>query len=235
MLAEQDAFEAERNARMVKAVYVYEAPLRLWHWINALAITVLAITGYFIGKPLPSLSGDPSEQYLMGWIRFLHFAAAYVFAIGFIGRIYWAIVGNHHARQIFLLPILNRHWWSEVFYELKWYLFMVKEPKKYVGHNPLAQLMMFLFFTVGAVYMIITGFALYGEGLGVGSWADQMFGWAIAVLGGNSMQMHSMHRLGMWVTLCFVLVHVYAAIREDIMSRQSLISTMISGWRMFKD
>ena len=59
--------------------------------------------------------------------------------------------------------------------------------------------------------------------------------WAIAVLGGNSMQMHSMHRLGMWVTLCFVLVHVYAAIREDIMSRQSLISTMISGWRMFKD
>ena len=27
----------------------------------------------------------------------------------------------------------------------------------------------------------------------------------------------------------------YAAIREDIMSRQSLISTMISGWRMFKD
>ena len=130
MLAEQDAFEAERNARMVKAVYVYEAPLRLWHWVNALAITVLAITGYFIGKPLPSLSGDPSEQYLMGWIRFLHFAAAYVFAIGFIGRIYWAIVGNHHARQIFLLPILNRHWWSEVFYELKWYLFMVKEPKK---------------------------------------------------------------------------------------------------------
>jgi Ni/Fe-hydrogenase 1 B-type cytochrome subunit len=35
--------------------------------------------------------------------------------------------------------------------------------------------------------------------------------------------------------MTFVLVHVYAAIREDIMSRQSLISTMISGWRMFKD
>ena len=29
--------------------------------------------------------------------------------------------------------------------------------------------------------------------------------------------------------------HVYVAIREDIMSRQSLISTMISGYRMFKD
>jgi Ni/Fe-hydrogenase 1 B-type cytochrome subunit len=28
---------------------------------------------------------------------------------------------------------------------------------------------------------------------------------------------------------------VYAALREDIMSRQSLVSTMLSGWRMFKD
>lgn len=235
MLAEQDAFEAERSARMVKAVYVYEAPLRLWHWVNALAIVVLAVTGYFIGKPLPTVSGDTSAQYLMGWIRFLHFSAAYVFAIGFLGRIYWACVGNHHARQIFVLPIFNAKWWSEVFHELRWYLFLVKEPKKYVGHNPMAQLMMFLFFTIGAVFMMLTGFALYGEGLGADSWADILFGWVIAVLGGNSMQVHSLHRLGMWVMLCFVIVHVYAAIREDIVSRQSLISTMVSGWRMFKD
>ena len=33
----------------------------------------------------------------------------------------------------------------------------------------------------------------------------------------------------------FMMTHIYVAIREDIMSRQSLISTMISGWRMFKD
>jgi Ni/Fe-hydrogenase 1 B-type cytochrome subunit len=112
---------------------------------------------------------------------------------------------------------------------------MVKEPKKYVGHNPLAQLMMFLFFTIGAVYMICTGFALYGEGLGEGSWASNMFGWVISAVGGNSQQVHSWHHMGLWVTLIFVIVHIYAAIREDIMSRQSLISTMISGWRMFKD
>jgi len=208
MLAERDAFEAERNARMVKAVYVYEAPLRLWHWINALAIVVLAVTGYFIGKPLPSMSGEASDHYLMGYIRFAHFAAAYIFAVGFLGRIYWAFVGNHHARQLFILPIFKLAYWKEVWHELKWYFFLVKEPKKYVGHNPLAQLAMFLFFTVGAVYMILTGFALYGEGLGRGSWADLMFGWVIDVLGGNSMQVHSWHRMGLWVTLIFVMVHV---------------------------
>jgi Ni/Fe-hydrogenase 1 B-type cytochrome subunit len=33
----------------------------------------------------------------------------------------------------------------------------------------------------------------------------------------------------------FVILHVYAAIREDIMGRQSIVSTMISGHRTFKD
>jgi len=39
----------------------------------------------------------------------------------------------------------------------------------------------------------------------------------------------------MWLILIFVIIHIYVAIREDIMSRQSIVSTMISGWRMFKD
>ena len=40
------------------AVYVYEAPVRVWHWVNALSITLLAITGYLIANPLPTLSGE---------------------------------------------------------------------------------------------------------------------------------------------------------------------------------
>lgn len=235
MLAEQDAFEAEREARLVKAIYVYEAPVRLWHWVNALAITVLFITGYLIGSPLPTQPGEASSTYVTGTIRLFHFTAAYVFAIGFLGRIYWAFVGNHHARQIFILPIFDKGWWNEILHEIKWYLFIVKEPQKYVGHNPLAQLAMFLFFTVGAVYMICTGFALYGEAQGIDSWTYRLFGWVISLVGGNSQQVHSWHHMGLWVTVIFVILHVYAAIREDIMSRQSMISTMISGWRMFKD
>ena len=33
----------------------------------------------------------------------------------------------------------------------------------------------------------------------------------------------------------FMLVRIYVAIREDIMSRLSVVSTMISGSRTFKD
>jgi Ni/Fe-hydrogenase 1 B-type cytochrome subunit len=57
----------------------------------------------------------------------------------------------------------------------------------------------------------------------------------VIVTFGNSLDVHSWHRLGMWAILLFVMIHVYAAIREDIMSKQSMVSTMISGFRMFKD
>ena len=70
--------------RAPQVVYVYEAPVRLWHWVNALAILVLGVTGYFIGSPLPSLPGEASHSFLMGYIRFAHFAAGYVLAPFFV-------------------------------------------------------------------------------------------------------------------------------------------------------
>jgi Ni/Fe-hydrogenase 1 B-type cytochrome subunit len=218
-----------------QAVYVYEGPVRLWHWVNSLAIIVLAVSGYFIGSPLPSLSGEASDHFLMGYIRFAHFAAGYVLIAGFLLRLYWAFVGNPHARQIFLPPLLNAHWWGEVVHEIKWYLFIAKEPKKYEGHNPLATLVMHFVFVWGIVFMMATGLALYGEGEGMGSWQYRWFsGWVIGAFG-NSQNVHTWHHVGMWAIVCFVLVHVYAALREDVMSRQSIVSTMISGWRTFKD
>lgn len=220
--------------RTQTAVYVYEAPLRLWHWITVLSIIVLCITGYFIGSPLPTMPGEASDHFLMGYIRFAHFAAGYVVAVGFLGRIYWAFVGNSHSRELFLVPFFNKKWWLEVLYEVRWYLFLEKTPKKYIGHNPLGQLSMFCFFVIGITFMIITGFALYAEGLGRGSWADTLFGWVIPLMG-QSQDAHTWHHLGMWYFVIFIMMHVYVAIREDIMSRQSLISTMIGGWRMFKD
>jgi Ni/Fe-hydrogenase 1 B-type cytochrome subunit len=227
---------AVQRAPQVRSVYVYEAPVRLWHWINALAIVVLCVTGYFIGVPLPTMPGEASDNYLMGYIRFAHFAAGYVLAIGLLGRAYWALVGNHHARELFTLPVTRSAYWKEVVAMLAWYLFLRPRPNQYVGHNPMARLAMFFGYFVLTLFMIATGFALYGEGTQAGSWAHNLFtSWVIPLFGGNSQTVHTFHRLGMWVMVCFVIVHIYAAIREDIMGRQSIVSTMISGHRTFKD
>ena len=225
---------AVEHGSTIKAVYVYEAPVRLWHWVNALAITVLAVTGYFIGSPLPTQPGEASANYLMGYIRFAHFASGYVLAVGLIGRIYWAFVGNHHARELFTLPILTPAYWREVIIMLKWYAFLIPQPSQYVGHNPMARLAMFCGYFLFSIFMVFTGFALYGEGAQAGSWQERLFGWVIPLFG-QSQDVHTWHHLGMWGMVIFVTLHVYAAIREDIMGRQSIVSTMVSGYRTFKD
>jgi Ni/Fe-hydrogenase 1 B-type cytochrome subunit len=225
---------AVAHGRSIKSVYVYEAPVRIWHWINALAITVLAITGYFIGSPLPTQPGEASANFLMGYIRFAHFAAGYLLAVGLLGRIYWAVVGNHHARELFWVPIFQRVYWQEIWGMVKWYAFVSARPGRYVGHNPLARFAMFFGFLLLIVFMIVTGFALYAEGAQRGSWQDRLFGWVIPLFG-QSQDVHTWHHLGMWGLIVFVILHVYAAIREDIMGRSSVVSTMISGHRTFKD
>ena len=233
----RDLSEEEAHGASVQtSVYVYEAPVRLWHWINAAAIVALCLTGWFIGSPPPSMQiAEATHQFVFGYIRFAHFAAGLVLTVGFLGRIYWAIFGNHHARQLFYVPLWRGHWWREVLFEIRWYLFLAREPKKYVGHNPLAQLAMFFFITLGVSFMIVTGLALYSEGLGHGSLLFAMFGWVFDLAGGNSHVVHTVHHLGMWWIVIFMIVHIYVAIREDIMSRQSIVSTMISGHRTFKD
>lgn len=217
------------------AVYVYEAPLRLWHWINAFSIVVLAFSGYFIGSPLPTMPGEASDHFLMGYIRFAHFSAGYILAVGFLFRIYWAVVGNGHARQILLPPFRSKEWWDGVWHEMRWYAFVAKEPRKYIGHNPLATLTMHVMLVWGTIFMLITGFALYGEGAGMNSWQYRLFSSWVIPLFGQSQDVHTWHRMGMWALIMFVILHVYAAIREDIMGRQSIVSTMISGSRTFKD
>jgi Ni/Fe-hydrogenase 1 B-type cytochrome subunit len=215
-------------------VYVYEAPLRLWHWVNALCIVVLCVTGYLIGKPPPSVPGEASFNYLFGYIRMIHFATGQVLALALLYRIVWAFLGNHHAHQLFLPPFWSRRWWGEVLHEIRWYAFIERTPKKYIGHNPLAQLAMFTLFLLPLLNSVFTGLALYAEGAGTDSWWYAAFGWVFALYG-DSFSVHTIHRLTMWVIVCFSMIHIYVAVREDIMSRQSLVSTMISGWRYFKD
>lgn len=230
----ETALELKSHHEVRPSLYVYEAPLRLWHWINALAIVVLAVTGFLISYPLPSVEGEATNNFLMGYVRFVHFSAGYILAVGLLGRLYWAVVGNHHARQLITLPVWDKQWWKDMLYMARWYAFLETEARKFSGHNPLSHVAMVLVFGVALLVMVGTGFALYAEGKGMGSWQHDVFGWIIA-LAGNTQNLHTVHHAGMWVMILFVMIHIYTAVREDIMSRQTLISTIVNGIRIFKD
>jgi len=54
------------------------------------------------------------------------------------------------------------------------------------------------------------------------------------VLLGGSQMVRTIHHLAMWYLVLFAAIHVYMVFREDIMSGETVISTMINGIRMFK-
>lgn len=217
-----------------KAIYVFEAPVRIWHWTHALSIVVLCATGYLIANPLPSIGGEASEHFLMGNLRMIHFIAGYVFGIGFAVRLYWGIVGNKYSRELLYLPVWRKAWWKDLWGELLYYSFIRREAPESVAHNALAQSAMWFFNTLLGLFLIFTGFAMYSEGLGLGSWADTWFGWVIPLMGG-SLSVRMWHLFSMWLIIVFAIIHTYMAIRADIMGRQSSVSTIISGWRTYRD
>ena len=214
-------------------VYVYEAPVRFWHWTMMLCMIVLGVTGYLIARPLPAIGGEATFSYFFATVRMIHFIAAMLFAVLFLLRLVWAIVGNRHARSIFLPPVWSGEWWSGLAHQMAYYLFLKKEPHHWVGHNPLAQIAMFAMFVLGTFVIVFTGLALFAEQSGWGSVWMNTFGWVNVMLGGSQM-VRTVHHLAMWWLALFALVHVYMVFREDVMGGESVISTMINGIRMFK-
>jgi len=82
-----------------RRVYVWELPVRAYHWINAIALVTLCVTGYLIGAPIRMFyAAEAYQQYWFGWVRFIHFVAAYVYVFNFLARLYWGFTGNKYAK-----------------------------------------------------------------------------------------------------------------------------------------
>lgn len=217
-----------------KPIYVWEAPIRVWHWAMAACMFVMIVTGFLIGSPMLSNYGPTWMIYNFGYIRLAHFVAAFIFTGLFIYRIYWAFVGNRYAYQIFLPPLWSLKWWKGVVAQAMYYLFLRKSAPEYVGHNPLAQLAMFAMYVIGSIVIIITGFALYAQAWGWGlPWMD-CFGWVFSLFG-SVQAVRTTHHVCMYVLILFSMAHMYMSFREDIMGGTTVLSSMTSGLRMFKE
>jgi Ni/Fe-hydrogenase 1 B-type cytochrome subunit len=146
-----------------RRVYVWELPVRVYHWINAVALVALCVTGYLIGAPIRAFyAAEAYQQYWFGWVRFIHFVCAFVYVFNFLARLYWGFVGNQYARWNAFFP-LKRSQRQEIVDVIK---ADVLETKLHgpisTGHNSLAGLIYFFTF-LAFVFQTITGFALYSS------------------------------------------------------------------------
>ena len=220
------------EAASIERVYVWQAPVRLYHWVNALAILVLCATGFIIGRPPAIAIGrEASFSYWFGTVRFLHFAAGFVFFANFLVRVYWGFVGNEYSRWSRTMPITRSRLaeqWRDVVHVLKVDILQLRgERLEPVGHNALALWTYFASFAL-AIFQVATGFALYAA-MGPG-WVRAAFGWVGPLMGGDA-AVRQWHHAAMWLFILFTMIHVYLVYYHDSTQGRGILSSMISGWK----
>jgi Ni/Fe-hydrogenase 1 B-type cytochrome subunit len=216
----------------IRRVYVWELPVRLYHWVNFLCVAVLVVTGYVIGRPVSiPVAGEASFSYWFGWVRFLHFVAAFVFFFNFLGRIYWGFVGNEYARWDNFLPLtprLLRRQTREVVEVLKVDVLQATvKPMESIGHNALAGWTYFLSF-LAFLFQSVTGFGMYAAMSR--AWLPQRFAWIVPLMGGD-FAVRQWHHMMMWFFVIFAVVHVYLVFYHDYVEGRGVISSMAGGWK----
>lgn len=208
-------------------VYVWEVPVRVTHWLIALSIVLLAMTGFYIGRPFVTVPGPAGDSFFMGWVKVIHGYTAYVFITAVMVRIIWMFTGNKYARWDKFLPVhpSRRHGlWPTI----KFYLFAMRKPPGFVGHNPLA----------GATYLAVFGlyFVAILTGLmmrGASADADspvRLFASLAPVIGGLQIARWIHHGV-MWLLLGFAVHHVYSAVLMSTIDANATMESIFSGYK----
>lgn len=211
-----------------KWVYLWGAPLRSMHWIAALAIVTLVLSGFYIGRPYFMVPGEGTPTNLMSVMRQVHFLAAGVLVATAIVRLYWMLAGNRYERATALVPGPKDLW--RIPKIIGHYLMILPEKKTphYLGHNPLQQLSYTGMYAL-ALLMVVTGFALYGQADpdGIFYWA---FNWVGGVFGGMQ-YVRFAHHITTWAFIIFIPLHIYLSLRADGVEKTGTISSIVSGGR----
>jgi Ni/Fe-hydrogenase 1 B-type cytochrome subunit len=212
---------------MLEIRYVWEWPVRITHWVNALCIVILSLTGVAIGFPF-LVAGDGS--YVMGWVRFIHYVAAYAFTVSVLARFYWMFAGNHHASWRAFIPWTTAVGRRNFVKMLRYYTFTGKQISYEVGHNPVAALAYAGIFAL-FVFQILSGFALYSQYNPTGFMAG-LFAPLLHLVGNQWLRLG--HHGVMWLLMGFFINHVYSGWLMDVKERNGTMSGIISGYRFIE-
>ena len=195
--------------KRLREVYVWELPVRIYHWVNALCIVILCVTGFIIADPPAIMSA--SEAYFSYWFGVVRFI--------------------RYARWNNFIP-LKKSQWKEVLEVIKVDILMIKnKPVDSIGHNALASLIYFGTFWA-FLLQSITGFGLYAKMSQ--SFFPQLFAWTIPLMGGDLMA-RQIHHFLMWFFILFAIVHIYLVFYHDYIEQRGETSSIIGGWKFIEE
>ena len=210
--------------RIVK-VYVWEAPVRITHWLIALSIVVLSATGIYIGNPFITVPGRAGDHFVMGWMKVIHGYTAYVFIAAVLARIIWMFTGNKYARWDKFIPV-HRSRLRALWPTFRFYVFALRKPPGFIGHNPLAGLAYVLVF--GLYFLaIITGLIMRGASADPESTLRSFV--SLSPLFGGLYGARWVHHVVMWLLLGFAVHHVYSSVLMSTVEANATVESMFSG------
>jgi len=208
----------------VVRVRVWDLVVRSTHWLIALSIAVLAVTGLDIGHPMLLSAGSASDRFVMGWVRVVHFYAAIVFSLAVLSRLLWLFVGKGHATWREFVPVAPERR-AGLGSTLKFYLFMRRTPAPSVGHNPLAAAAYVLVFGLYIV-MILTGTGLYAVDA---VHSPLAFAKIFLPLFGGITGARWVHHVVMWLLIGFFVHHLYSAILTSVVEKNGTMESIFTG------
>ncbi len=218
-----------------KRVYVWEIPVRFFHWVTVFSTTILIITGFVIADP-PAISSnvEPVYSYWFGYIRFIHFATAYILIAVLIFRIYWAFVGNQFSNWRNFIPYTKKGI-KNILYVFRVDILLMRDKEHKlsnisIGHNYLAAFSYFIMVLI-FIFQAITGLALMSDSSSW--WFPKMTHWIVSLMGGD-IAVRYVHHLMTWIFMTFIVIHVYLVLYHDYTEARGEASSMISGFKFIR-
>jgi Ni/Fe-hydrogenase 1 B-type cytochrome subunit len=196
------------------------------HWVRVVAMIVLIFTGLYI--EMPFIKGGP-DSFIMAWMRFFHFVAAYAFVLGLVVRVYLAFRSTFDAdwKDFNVIQAIKN-----VPDIAMYYLFIKGSHKDYRKYNPL-QALSYLFTGVMIILSALTGFAIYhGKVFGLIP-AESGFRWVIMLLGGEAAT-RLWHIIIMWYFIIFMLIHVYMSLMINFVNKDATFMSIFTGYKLKK-
>lgn len=238
------------QARPLTSYHAWDRSVRVFHWLNVLCIIGLSAVGLIILYN-KSFGVSPDGKILL---KTIHAYIGYVFFFNLSWRIIWGFFGNKYARWAAILPLGKGYSQS-----VKDYINSVKteEPQAYVGHNPLARLMVTLLFilltTQATTGLILAGTDLYLPPFGheIAEWVTDAgedhskienlkAGSKEGTVAESYQEMRDFrkpiittHKYSFYLLMLAIIFHIIAVVITEIKEKSGLVSAMFSGNKVF--
>jgi len=235
-----------------KQYHVWDRTVRIFHWVNVLCVIGLIGVGLVIlnNKAL----GVTTDGKIL--LKTVHVYIGYLFVLNLGWRIIWGFLGNRYARWAAILPFGEAYKQS-----LGLFVEGTKKgnPPRYLGHNPIARLMVALLFLLLSL-QAVTGLVLAGTDLYLPPFGHEIAEWVT-----GSGEDHSkladlkpysktnvdpesykamrdfrkpfitIHGYVFYTLLIAILLHLIGVVVSELRERCGLVSAMFTGKKVFDE